>query len=96
MNLQHNSFDAQNATTRSENTHRLSDFRGNILKLAFELRNRGYSEAYLSTLIRALNFIASRVVVENTGSVLEFVARGKWRDSYKANLCDFYNQYCKF
>jgi integrase len=43
-----------------------------------------------------LNFIALRAEFENTGSVLEFVARGKWRDSYKANLCDFYNQYCKF
>jgi len=47
-------------------------------------------------LIRALNFISLRTELENTGSVLGFIARAKWRDSYKANLCDFYNQYCKF
>jgi integrase len=23
------------------------------------------------------------------------IAQGKWKDSYKANLCDFYNHYCK-
>jgi hypothetical protein len=46
---------AQNATTHSENTPRLSDFRGKFLKLAFELRNRGYSKAYPGTLIRAPN-----------------------------------------
>jgi len=40
--------------------------------------------------------IASKTEFENTSSVLEYVARGKWRDSYKANLCDFYNHYCKF
>lgn len=47
-------------------------------------------------MIRALNFIALRAELENTSSVLTFIARAKWRDSYKANLCDFYNQYCKF
>ncbi len=47
-------------------------------------------------MIRALNLIASRAELENTSSVLQYVARGKWRDSYKANLCDFYNHYCKF
>jgi len=40
--------------------------------------------------------IASRTEFDKTDSVLEYVAKGKWRDSYKANLCDFYNQYCKF
>jgi integrase len=96
MNPQLSSCAVLNAVTHSENTHRLSDFKGKILKLAFELRNRGYSEAYLATLIRALNFIAARTELDNTSSVSAFIARGKWRDSYKANLCDFYNQYCKF
>jgi hypothetical protein len=49
----------------------------------------------LKTLIRALNLIASKTEFENTSSVLEYVARGRWRESYKANLCDFYNHYCK-
>ena len=65
MNPQLSSCAALNAVTHSENTHRLSDFKGKILKLAFELRNRGYSEAYLATLIRALNFIAARAELEN-------------------------------
>jgi len=64
------SYDAQNSAKPSENTHRLSDFRGKILKLAFELRNQGYSEAYLKTLIRALNLIASKTELENIRSVL--------------------------
>ena len=96
MSLPLSSCAALSVATLSENIVRLSDFKGKILKLAFELRNRGYSEAYLSTLIRALNSIASRVGLDETGSVLAYVARGKWRDSYKANLCDFYNHYCKF
>jgi hypothetical protein len=33
---------AQNATTRSENTHSLSDSKAGILKLAFEPKKRGY------------------------------------------------------
>ncbi len=97
MSLRRSSCDARSAATHSENTHRLSDFaKGNILKLAFELRNRGYSESYLKTLITALNHVASRVDVEDTSAVLELVAKAKWRDSYKANLCDFYSHYCKF
>ena len=35
-----------------------------------KLRNRGYSEAYLATLIRALKSIAWRTEFEETGSVL--------------------------
>jgi C4-type Zn-finger protein len=43
---------ALNAATRSESTARRSDFaKGRIVKLAFELRNLGYSETYLATLI---------------------------------------------
>jgi integrase len=96
-NPQLNSCAAQNATTHLESTHKLSDFaKGRIIKLAFELRNLGYSEAYLKTLIRALNCIASKVNLDDTTMVLEFIARGKWQESYKSNLCDFYNHYCKF
>jgi integrase len=96
-NHQHSSCDAQSATTHSENTHRLSDSaKGRILKLAFELRNRGYSESYLKTLITALNHISSRVSIEDASAASELVAKAKWRGSYKANLCDFYSHYCKF
>jgi integrase len=66
------------------------------VKLAFELKNLGYSETYLQTLIRGLNSIASKVVLEEPSRVLEYIAHGKWRGSYKANLCDFYGHYCKF
>ena len=97
MSLQRSSCAAQSATTHSENTAKTSDFaKGKIIKLAFELRNLGYPEAYLKTLIRALNCIASKVNIDNTAMVLELIARGKWRDSYKSNLCDFYSHCCKF
>jgi integrase len=96
MNRPLSSCDARNANTHSENTHKHSDFqKGRILQLAFELRKLGYSEAYLKTLIRALNSIASQVNIDDSSSVLELIARGHWRDSYKSNLCDFYSHYCK-
>ncbi len=50
----------------------------------------------MKTLITALNHVASRVDIEDVSAVSELVARAKWRDSYKANLCDFYSHYCKF
>jgi len=97
-NLQHSFYAAQNADTRSGNTHKHYDFdvKGRILKLGFELTKRGYSEAYIKTLIRALKSLASKTNIENPDAVLMLIAKGKWRSSYKANLCDFYNHYCKF
>ena len=96
MNLQLNFCVAQNATTRSENTAKLSDFKGKILQLALSLRNLGYSDTYLANMVRALNYIAARINLDSTFSFCEFVAKGKWRESYKANLGDFYNHYSKF
>ena len=95
MNLQLSFCAAQNATTRSENTAKLSDFKGKIIKLALSLRNLGYSDTYLTNMVRALNSIAAKINLDNTCSFSEFVAKGKWRESYKANLCDFYSHYCK-
>jgi hypothetical protein len=66
---------ARNATTHSENTPRISDFRGKTLNLAFELRNRGYSEAYLATLIRVLTM--SLVSMEQS-----FSGNASSRDSF--------------
>jgi len=96
MSLQLSFCAVRNATTRSENTAKLSDFKGRIIKLALSLRNLGYSDAYLANMVRALNNIAAKINLENTFSFCEFVARSKWRESYKANLCDFYSHYCKF
>jgi hypothetical protein len=55
MSLLRSSSVAQNVATRSENTAKLSDSdtHGRIIKLAFELRNLAYSEAYLQNMIRA-------------------------------------------
>jgi integrase len=47
-------------------------------------------------MVRALNSIAAKINLDDTYSFSEYIARGKWRQSYKANLCDFYNHYCKF
>jgi len=96
-NLQLSSCAAQNANTHTENTAKHYDFqaKGKILKLAFELRKLGFSETYLKTLVNALNCLASNVDLENPDMVSMPIAQGKWKDSYKANLCDFYNHYCK-
>ncbi len=49
-----------NATTHSENTHKPSAFSGKILNLTLQLKNLGYSEAYLSGMVRLLNRIAEK------------------------------------
>ncbi len=97
-NPQPNSSDAQNATTHSENTHKLCAFesKGKIIKVCFELEKLGYSKAYLETMLRALMFLANRMNLDNSSDVSIFIARGKWASSYKGNLCDFYQHYVKY
>ena len=82
--------DAPNATTHSENTVKHSAFRGNILTVALKLRELGLSESYLTTMIRALNDLGRSADLGNHGEVSLCIAKKKVRDSYKANLCDFY------
>ncbi len=65
---QHSFSDAQNAATHSENIHKHSDF-GKVLTVALELRKLGYSEAYLSTMVRALKKIGSTLDLENPSMV---------------------------
>ena len=85
-NLQLSFYVAQNAITRSERQAKLSDFTSRILKLALSLRNLGYSEAYLTNMVRALKNIASKIDFDNTISFSTFIAKGKWRQSYKASI----------
>jgi hypothetical protein len=47
-------------------------------------------------MIRVLSCIGSKVELDDSERVLEHIARGKWQESYKANLCGFYSHYCKF
>jgi integrase len=47
-------------------------------------------------MVNALCRVASKIDFDNPSCFSEHVAKGKWRESYKANLCDFYNHYCKF
>ncbi len=54
MNLQHNSSVAQSAATHSENTADHRTFDGQILNVTLELKERGYSESYLATMIKPL------------------------------------------
>jgi hypothetical protein len=88
--------DAQNATTHSENTHKHCAFRGEILTAVLKLRERGYSEAYLATMTRALLEISEHADLSNADDVLMYVARKKVKDSLKANLVDFYRHYAAF
>jgi len=56
----------------------------------------GYSEAYLSTMVRASKKIGSIVELDNPSMTPLYIARLKAMDSYKANLCDFCKHYCDF
>jgi hypothetical protein len=95
-NPRRSSCDAQNATTHSENTHKYCAFRGEILSAVLKLRERGYSEAYLATMIRTLLELSEHADLHNADDVLMYVARKKVKDSFKANLVDFYRHYAAF
>jgi integrase len=96
MNLLHSSSDVLGADTHSENTVKHCAFKGEILTVALHLRKHGYSHSYLATLIRALKKIAKHVNLNNPNDVLDYIARKNVRDSYKANLCDFYKHYADY
>ena len=87
-NLQLSSCAAQNANTHIENTAKHCDFqventakhcdfqvKGEILKLAFDLRKLGFSETYLKTLVNALNCLASNVDLENPDMASMLIAQ---------------------
>ena len=61
-----------------------------------KLRERGLSESYLTTLIRALNEIGRHVNLENPSEVALYIAKKKAMDSFRANLCDFYKHYADY
>jgi len=61
-----------------------------------KLRERGYSEAYLATMIRTLLELSEHADLHNADDVLMYVARKKVKDSFKANLVDFYRHYAAF
>jgi integrase len=96
MNLQLSSSVARNVTTLSESTRKRCAFQGNILTLAVKLREKGLSRVYLKTLIRALNDIGCHANLNDSSEVLAYIAKKKVKDSYKANLCDFYQHYTDF
>jgi len=72
------------------------DVKGNIVRLVVELKKQAYSESYLKTLFRALRYLAKRVDLNNPHEVSLFIASSKWKDSYKANVCDFYDHYVRY
>ena len=47
-------------------------------------------------MVRALKKIAKHVNLDNPNEVLDYIARKKAMDSYKANLCDFYKHYADY
>ena len=96
MNLQHNFCVAQNATTHSENTHKHCAFKGEILSAVLKLRERGFSEAYLQTMMRALLEISRHADLHDSDDVLMYVAKKNVKESFKANLIDFYRHYADF
>jgi integrase len=67
-----------------------------VLTAVLKLRERGYSEAYLKTMMRALLEIADHADLHKSDDVLMYIARKKVKDSFKANLVDFYRHYADF
>jgi integrase len=95
-NPQRSSYAARNANTHSENTHKHCAFKGEILTAVLKLRERGYSEAYLATMMRALLEISNHADLHDSDDVLMYIARKNVKDSFKANLVDFYRHYAEF
>jgi len=54
MNHRRSFSAALNAATHSENTHKHYAFTNRILEVALKLRKCGYSDSYLTTMVRAL------------------------------------------
>ena len=96
MNHRRSFSAAPNADTHSESTHKHCAFTSRILEVALKLSKRGYSDSYLTTMVRALKCIAKHVNLDNPNEVLDYIARKKVMDSYKANLCDFYKHYANY
>lgn len=46
-------------------------------------------------MVRGLNALGFKVDIENSDMMSMVIAQGNWKESYKANLCDFYSHYCK-
>jgi hypothetical protein len=67
-----------------------------VLTAVLKLRERGYSEAYLTTMMRALLEISNHANLHKSDDVLMCIARKKVKDSFKANLVDFYRHYAEF
>ena len=61
-----------------------------------KLRERGFSEAYLATMMRALLEVSDHADLQNADDVLMYIARKKVKDSFKANLVGFYRHYAVF
>jgi integrase/recombinase XerD len=60
------------------------------------LRQQGLSEGYLKYLTNILDEIGSNADLDNPDQVLSYIANKKVRESYKANLVDYYSHYCDF
>jgi integrase len=95
-NRQHSFCVAQNAATPSENTAKHCAFKGKILEVALKLRQLGYSEAYLETMIRALVEISKNADLDNPNEVSLYIAKKNVKESFKANLCDFYKHFADY
>jgi integrase len=92
-NPQHSFYVAQNADIPSENTAKHSEYQTLIFNVAVKLQRLGFSEAYITTMVRALKKIAKHCDLFNTNEVLTYIAKLNVMDSYKANLCDFYKHF---
>ena len=61
MNHRRSFSAAPNAATHSESTHKHYAFTNRILEVALKLRKRGYSDSYLTNMVRALKEIAKKL-----------------------------------
>jgi integrase len=95
-NPQPSSYAAQNAATHSENTHKHSEYQTLIFDIALKLQRLGYSEAYITTMVKALRKMAKHCNLFNPNEALTYIAKLNAMESYKANLCDFYKHFADY
>ena len=69
MSLQRSSSDAQSVTTPSESTAKPCAFKVETLTLAVKLRERGYSESSLTSMVRTLLETSRNVNLHNSSEV---------------------------
>jgi len=64
--------------------------------ILIQMKSNNKSDYTINFTRRTLNFLAKHTTLAEPEAVKLFIATMKVSDSYKKNLCDVYNRYCKY